>query len=88
MRLRPALVATLAVFIGLSAPVAAVDGDKAQYVGGTLTLKAKSEVSTTTTTLFLNVKNEQPLAVLELRSKKEIEYQDDEARQSLGGGKK
>lgn len=28
------------------------------------------------------------LAVLELRSKKQIEYQDDEARQSIGGGKK
>ena len=27
------------------------------------------------------------LAVLELRSKKQIEYQDDEARKSLGGGK-
>jgi hypothetical protein len=27
------------------------------------------------------------LAVLELRSKKPIEYQDDEAKKSLGGGK-
>ena len=157
-RLRPVAAALILVLVA-SAVLSAVDGNKAAYIGGTLTsVKEKSEGSFSTqspTEAVFNVKNQPPvsipyssiesleygqkagrrvavavlvsplalfskkrnhyltisykdkggadqaavfelgkdivrttLAVLELRSKKPIEYQDDEARQSLGGGKK
>jgi len=158
MRL-PRLVAGVLVAVTLGQSVLfAVDGDKAMYVGGTITaLKEKSEGVLSTqnpTEATFTLKNQAPitipyasiesleygqkagrrvavavmvtplalfskkrnhyltitykdatgaeqagvfelgkdivrttLAVLELRSKKPIEYQDDEAKKSLGGGK-
>ena len=157
--MKAAFAATLVVVLAATVVVAAVDGDKAAYIGGTLTsLKEKSEGTFSTqspTEAVFTVKKEPPvsipyssiesleygqkagrriavavmvsplalfskkrnhyltltfkdkagaeqaavfelgkeivrttLAVLELRSKKQIEYQDDEARQSIGGGKK
>ncbi len=152
------LIATVLVTALAASALGAVDGDKAAYVGGTLTsLKEKSEgvLSTQDTeAATFTVKKQPPvsipyaaiesleygqkagrrvavavmisplalfskkrnhyltisykdaagadqaavfelgkdivrttLKVLEVRSKKEIEYQDDEARKSLGGGK-
>src|SRR3990167_1062339 len=148
---------TIVVLITITSPLLAVDGDKAAYIGGTLTVKAKAEgpFSTEDTTelvftakktapvripyaaiesleygqkagrrvavavlvsplaLFSKKRNHyltitykdaagteqaavfelgkdivrQTIAVLEVRSKKQVEYQDEEAKKALGGGK-
>lgn len=151
------IASTLLVVLIASSPIAAVDGNKAAYIGGTLNLKEKSEGVLSTqspTEATFTVKKDPPiaipyasiesleygqkagrrvavavlvsplalfskkrnhfltitykdasgadqaavfelgkdivrttLAVLELRSKKTIEYQDEEAKRSIGGGK-